>query len=115
MRFDLLVQGAPLSTGAPERALRFARAAVDNRHQIGRIFFYGEAVTVANRFATDDFGTRDRLAQLASEAKFELAVCVTAAARRGILPSESLANGFVIVGLGQLIEAIEESDRLVSF
>lgn len=115
MRFDLLVQGAPLTTGAPERALRFARAAVGARHQIGRIFFYNEAVTVANRFAADDSGTRDHLAQLASEADFELAVCVTAAGRRGIRESESLADGFVIVGLGQLIEAIEDSDRLVSF
>lgn len=115
MRFDLLVQGAPLTTGAPERALEFARAAVDARHRIGRMFFYNEAITVANRFAVDDSGTRDRLARLASEAEFELAVCVTAAARRGILANESLAEGFVIVGLGQLIEAIEESDRLVSF
>ena len=115
MRFDLLVQGAPLTTGAPERALRFARAAVDARHQIGRIFFYNEAVTVANRFAANDSGTRDHLAQLASEAGFELAVCVTAAARRGILENQSLAEGFVIVGLGQLIEAIEDGDRLVSF
>jgi len=115
LRFDLLVQGAPLSTGAPERALRFARAAVAARHQIGRIFFYNEAVTVANRFAADDSCTREHLAQLASETGFELAVCVTAAARRGIVAKESLADGFVIVGLGQLIEAIEDGDRLVSF
>lgn len=115
MRFDLLVQGAPLTTGAPQRAFRFARAAIDARHQIGRIFFYNDAVTVANRFAADDSGTREALAQLASETEFELAVCVTAAARRGIRANESLADGFVIVGLGQLIEAIEDSDRLVSF
>lgn len=115
MRFDLLVQGAPLATGAPERALRFAQAAVDTGHRIGRIFFYNEAVTVANRFAADESGTRKHLAQMASEAGFELAVCVTAAARRGILANESLADGFVIVGLGQLIAAIEDSDRLVSF
>ena len=83
--------------------------------RIGRIFFYNDAVSVANRFAADDSGTRGRLAQLASEAEFELAVCVTAAARRGILADESLADGFVIVGLGQLIEAIEDCDRLVSF
>ena len=115
MRFDLLVQGAPLATGAPERALRFARAAVDAGHEIGRVFFYNEAVSVANRLATDDAGTRDHFAQLAAQAGFELAVCVTAAARRGILAEESLADGFVIVGLGQLIESIEDSDRLVSF
>ena len=115
MRFDLLVQGAPLATGAPERALRFARAVVAARHRIGRIFFYNEAVTVANRFAADHSGTREHLAQLAAQEEFELAVCVTAAARRGILADESLADGFVIVGLGQLIEAIEGGDRLVSF
>ena len=88
---------------------------VDAEHQIGRIFFYNEAVAVANRFSTDDSGTRQRLTRLASEAHFELAVCVTAAARRGIVANASLADGFVVVGLGQLIEAIEDGDRLVSF
>lgn len=79
------------------------------------MFFYNEAVAVANRFAVDASGTRDHLVQLASKAGFELAVCVTAAGRRGIVANESLADGFVSVGLGQLIEAIEECDRLVSF
>lgn len=115
MRFDLLVQGAPLATGAPERALKFARAAIAAGHRIGRIFFYDDGVTVANRFAADKSGTQAQLAQLAAQSQFELAVCVTAAGRRGIRRDESLAEGFVIVGLGQLIEAIEESDRLVSF
>lgn len=95
--------------------MNFARAAIDSGHRIGRIFFYHDAVTVANRFATDESGTRLRLAQLAADAHFELAVCVTAAGRRGIVADESLAEGFAIVGLGQLIEAIEDSDRLVSF
>lgn len=115
MRFDLLVQGAPLSTGAPERALQFARAAIDAGHRIGRLFFYNDAVYVANRFAADESGTRANLAELASDAGIELAVCVSAAGRRGILANESLAEGFVIVGLGQLIQAIEDCDRLVSF
>lgn len=113
MRIDLLVQGAP-ETGAPERALGFARAAIDGGHRIGRVFFYNEAVTFAHRSAADESGVRMRLAQLAMETPFELAVCVAAAGRRGIT-DQSLAEGFVIAGLGQLIEAIEEGDRLVSF
>lgn len=115
MRIDLLVQGAPLTTGAPERALKFARAAIEAGHRIGRIFFYNDAVSVASRFAADETGTRAGLAQLAGQADFELAVCVTAAGRRGVRANESLAEGFTIVGLGQLVEAIEDSDRLVSF
>ena len=115
MRIDLLVQGAPLATGAPERAFKFARAAIQAGHRIGRIFFYNEAVAVANRFVDDKSGSRANLVKLAAQARFELAVCVTAAGRRGILADQTLAEGFVTVGLGQLIEAIEDSDRLVSF
>ena len=95
--------------------MKFAGAAIDAGHRVGRIFFYDEAVVVANRFVPDDSGTRDGLARLAARSGFELAVCVTAATRRGVRADESLAEGFLLVGLGQLIEAIEDSDRLVSF
>lgn len=114
MRIDLLVQGAPLDTGAPGRALTFARAALDAGHRVGRVFFYKDAVTVGNRFASDDTGVREGWTSLAAQNGFELAICVAAASRRGIV-EESIAPAFTIVGLGQLIEAAESSDRLVSF
>jgi tRNA 2-thiouridine synthesizing protein D len=41
-------------------------------------------------------------------------VCVAAALRRGIV-ADSLAPGFRISGLGQLIDAGIKSDRLVVF
>ena len=114
LRIDLLVQGAPLDTGAPRRALKFAQAALDTGHRIGRIFFYKDAVTVGDRFASDEAGTREGWVQLAAQHGFELAICVAAAARRGIV-EETVAPAFTIVGLGQLVEAAESSDRLVSF
>ena len=115
LRISLLVQGAPHSTCAPLNALNFARAALAGGHEVGRVFFYKDAVAVANRFASDEQDLRKEWATLATEASFELAVCIAAAARRGIVEDTSLAAGFTIVGLGQLIEAIEESDRLVCF
>ena len=55
----------------------------------------------------------------------ELAVCIASSVKRGVvdaaeqqrydLPSQSLVDGFALVGLGQLITAIEESDRYVEF
>jgi tRNA 2-thiouridine synthesizing protein D len=114
LRIDLLIQGDPLASGAPCRALGFARAAFDTGHRIGRVFFYKDAVAIGNRFASDDLGVRDGWTQLAASNGFELAICIAAAARRGIV-AESLADGFAIVGLGQLVEAMEESERLVSF
>ena len=44
----------------------------------------------------------------------ELAVCISSAAKRGVSQkSNSLADGFELVGLGQLISAIEASDRYI--
>ena len=115
MRFSLLVQGAPSTTSAPHNALEFARAAVARGHAIGRVFFYKDAVILANRFAADEGALREDWTTLAAEAECELAVCIAAAGRRGIVENDTLAEGFAIVGLGQLIEAMEESDRLVAF
>ena len=114
MRINLLVQGAPFATSASVNALRFATAALAAGHAIGRVFFYKEAVAVGNRFASDDDGVRAGWVALSAEGGFELAICIAAAARRGIVP-DSLAEGFAIVGLGQLIEAMEDGERLVSF
>jgi tRNA 2-thiouridine synthesizing protein D len=44
----------------------------------------------------------------------DLVVCVAAAMRRGIR-DENLAAGFRISGLGQLVEAGTQTDRLVTF
>lgn len=114
VRIDLLVQGGQ-STDAPLSALRFARAALAAGHRIGRVFFYKDAVAVGSRFHSDEDGARRDWAALASERGFELAICIAAGARRGIVEGESVQPGFAIVGLGQLIEAMEEADRLVAF
>ncbi|MCY4012728.1 MAG: sulfurtransferase complex subunit TusD [Gammaproteobacteria bacterium] len=115
MRLSLLVQGEPCTSFAPHNALAFARAAVAAGHGIGRVFFYKDAALLGSRFAADEQKLRDGWTALATEAGFELAVCISAAARRGIVEEHSLADGFTIVGLGQMIEAMEESDRLVAF
>ena len=114
MRISLLVQGAPCSTSSTQSALAFARAALAAGHAIGRVFFYKDAVGLASAFATDEQEVREGWRALAADAGFELAVCVSAAARRGV-EEASVAPGFEIVGLGQLVEAMEVADRLVSF
>ena len=115
MRINLLVQCGPDAAAAATTAQRFARAVLDAGHAIGRVFFYKDAVAVGNHFAADKDGLRQGWRELASRGGFELAVCVAAAERRGIVEGKSLAEGFTIVGLGQLIEAMESGDRLVTF
>ena len=115
VRITLLVQGSPRGTRADASALAFARAAVAAGAVVHRVFFYKEAIYAASRFARDEDGTAGAWATLAGEHGFELAVCVAAAERRGIVEDESLAEGFAVVGLGQMVEAMEASDRVVTF
>ena len=56
----------------------------------------------------------NRWSKLAEQYEVDLVVCVAAALRRGI-KDELLAPGFRISGLGQLVEAGIQGDRLVVF
>ena len=128
MNFALAVYGAPYSSQASSSALRFARAATAAGHEIERVFFYHDGVTVANAAIVAPPADSDLPGEwtaLAGEHKFELAVCIAASLKRGIVneseqkryetPSATLKPGFEIVGLGQLIDAVLNSDRLLTF
>lgn len=115
MRIDLLVQSAPLATPAAKNALEFSRAAVAAGHEVGRVFFYKDAVAIGNRFADDKRGLRAAWIDFGSRHGAELVLCVSAAERRGVVAEHTLAEGFLVRGLGVLVETMAESDRLVSF
>ena len=115
LRIDLLIQGGPLATSATNNALAFARAAVAAGHSVGRVFFYKDAVAIGNRFAEDKGGLRAAWLEFGGCHGAELVLCVSAAERRGVVERHTLAEGFLLRGLGVLVETMVESDRLVSF
>lgn len=115
LRIDLLIQGAPLATSAAKNALGFARAAVDAGHQVGRVFFYKDAVAIGNRLAHDKRHLRDAWVDFGRRHGVELVLCVAAAERRGVVEEHTLAEGFALRGLGVLVATMADSDRLVSF
>ena len=73
----------------------------------------------------DDRNLTNEWSELAENHGLDLVVCVAAAQRRGMLDeaemkrhgksANNLAKGFRISGLGQLIEAGIQSDRLITF
>jgi tRNA 2-thiouridine synthesizing protein D len=93
-----------------------------------RIFFYHDGVNNGTNLTTppqDDRHIVNRWSELAKQHDLDLVVCVAAAQRRGIVDegemqrngksAQNIADGFRISGLGQLIEAGIQSDRLVVF
>jgi tRNA 2-thiouridine synthesizing protein D len=73
----------------------------------------------------DDRNITQLWSELAEKHNLDLVVCIAAAQRRGLLDEDeakrqgkdanNIAPGFRISGLGQLIEAGIQSDRLVVF
>lgn len=129
MRFSILVTAPPQGPGAVT-ALRTVEALLRSEHELYRVFFYGDGVQLANRLAAHDTADNQLQRQwqaLAASGEMPARVCVGAALRRGITDqaeaqragldpnSANLAPGFELVGLGEWIETLPHSDRVVHF
>ena len=128
MKFSILINEGPYTHQASDSAYQFAKSVLAKGHEIFRIFFYHDGVNNATRLTTppqDDRNIVNRWSKLADEHKLDMVVCVAAAQRRGIVDegeakrngkdATNLAPGFRISGLGQLIEAGIQADRMVTF
>ncbi len=128
LRFALVVSGPPYGSEAASLALLFARELLAQGHRLERVFFYQEGVHNASLLtlpANDEADLAAGWRALAAQSGAELAVCVAAAQRRGLLDSQeaalagveqfNVAPPFVLAGLGALTEAALTVDRLVQF
>lgn len=128
MKFSIQVNEGPYQHQASDTAYQFTKAALENGHEIFRVFFYHDGVNNGTRLTTppqDDRNVVNRWSDLAAKYDLDLVVCVAAAQRRGIVDegemqrngkdAENIAPGFRISGLGQLIEAGIQAERLVVF
>ncbi|WP_172621206.1 sulfurtransferase complex subunit TusD [Microbulbifer sp. GL-2] len=128
MKFSLAVYSAPHASQSASSALRFAKALLAKGHEIYRVFFYCDGVQNGNSIAAppqDESDLTGEWQTLQREHNLDLVVCIAAAQRRGVLsqreanrlekPSANLAEGFELAGLGQLTDAVVNSERLVTF
>ena len=128
MKFGILVNEGPYTHQASDSAYHFTEAALRAGHEIVRVFFYHDGVNNGTRLSVppqDDRNISVRWSALAEQHEVELILCVAAAQRRGLLDEDeakragkdanNMAPGFEISGLGQLIDAGIQADRLIVF
>lgn len=128
MKFGILVNEGPYQHQASDSAYMFAKAAIAKGHEVFRVFFYHDGVNNASRLTVppaDDRHIVNRWAALAEEHKIDMVVCIAAAQRRGMMDdneakrqgkdASNIHPAFRISGLGQLVEAGIQCDRLVTF
>ncbi|MFF7706698.1 sulfurtransferase complex subunit TusD [Pseudomonas sp. NPDC007930] len=127
MKFAIAVF-APAHAPASRRALRFAEAVLAEGHEIVRLFFYQDGVHSASAnvvFPQDETDIAQQWRAFIAQQQLDAVVCIAAALRRGVLdareaerysrPAANLPAPWQLSGLGQLHEAAQMADRLVSF
>ena len=128
MNYTIIVHAPGHATDASRTALSFCHAALDAGHSIVRVFFYHDGVENALASRVPPQGELDVTAAWRSfhhSTGVELAVCIAAALRRGVLndedaeryerPASTVDPAFAVVGLGQLIDAAARSERTITF
>ncbi|WP_414501323.1 sulfurtransferase complex subunit TusD [Zymobacter sp. IVIA_12111.31 C1] len=128
MDYGFMVLGAPYSTQASHSALRLAEALPERGHRLKAVFFYHDGVfngAAAMTPPQDEPHLLQRWQRVAEKQQCELLVCVAAGARRGILDAReasrygiaapTLADGFRLAGLSELVMAQQLSDRFITF
>jgi tRNA 2-thiouridine synthesizing protein D len=128
MKFAIVVHGAPYSSEACLSALMFAKAVLASGHSINRVFFYHDGVYTANSLIAppqDEAPVSEQWQEFGTGNNIELIACIASCLRRGILDEteadrydksgSNIAPGFTISGLGQLIDASINADRVVTF
>lgn len=128
MKFSIIVQSSPFSSQGPATALRFAKALLEQGHELYRVFFYADGTLIANNLITSPQDERDlpeAWAELKKQNGLDIVVCIAAAVKRGVIDenearryekeNSNLHPEFELSGLGQLAEAIAVSDRVITF
>jgi len=128
MIYSLLVTSSPCSGQSSATALEFARAVLSRGHEIQRVFFLDEGTHAGSSNTVtpqDEASTTDQWGELAELHSLELLLCVSSALKRGLLDASeaeryeknavTIHAAFEIAGMGQLVDASMNSDRLITF
>lgn len=128
MKFTIVIYAAPYTSGAASSALQFTRSVLSQGHQVYRVFFFGDGVHNANRFAItaqDEENLQQAWNTLIQDNDLDAVVCVSSSLKRGImdqseamrheLDGNTLLASMEIAGLGQLVDATSNSDRVINF
>jgi len=128
MSISVLILGAPFDSEACYSAYRYVKAALETNVKVDRVFFYQSGVHTASSLSCtprDEFNLYAAWQDLKKLYQLDLVVCIAAAARRGIVDASeakrhdkiahNMSTDFELSGLGQLIEAIATTDKLITF
>jgi tRNA 2-thiouridine synthesizing protein D len=128
MIYSLLVLSSPVSGYCSRSAAEFAQRVLARGHTIHRVFFLDNGTLCGSANSVlpqDEEDPLPRWLSLADSHAVELVLCISSALRLGMLDQAEAERYershatvhpvFHIAGLGQLVDACANSDRLITF
>lgn len=128
MQYTLLLLSSPSHGQCLLTAARVAEALVSKGHHLDTVFFSDAATSLGLATLStpqDEISLQQLWQTLALKHGVDLVLCVTSAMQHGVLGADelsadrglhsSLADGFRIGGLGQLVAATHAADRVLTF
>ena len=114
MIFTIITRSSHLQNS--RNALELANSLLKQKHTINCIYFIFDGAYNANNnidLPSDEYEATRAWSKLAQDYNLILAVCAASAARRGIT-IDCIAPGFTLGSIGQLVEACDTADRVVT-
>ncbi|MDP8079361.1 sulfurtransferase complex subunit TusD [Phocoenobacter skyensis] len=126
MHYVIAVKSPVYGSQGSALAFQFVTALIEQGHCVDQIFFFQDGVSNANKFvnpASDEINLVEKWQCLAQSHHLSLHLCIAAAQRRGVVDNQttpikeqsSIAEAFILAGLGEFTQAILKADRLVTF
>jgi tRNA 2-thiouridine synthesizing protein D len=126
--YSLVVLSSPVSGHTSRHAQAFAQCLIARGHTIRRVFFLDAGAIASSSSVIVPQDESDPLrpwSELAQQHAVELVICITSALRYGMLdeteaqryerPGATIEAHFTTSGLGDLVDACANADRVVTF
>lgn len=126
LSYTIILTQSPALSESHATAQRLVAELINNGDIIHRVFFYQDAAYIGIKTQVPGQGLQasfDGWLKLQEQKNFPLQICIANALRRGIIDTteggryqqiETLHNGFQLCGLGEIAEACQTSDRIIT-
>ena len=126
LNYTIILTQSPALSESHTTAQRLIAELIINGDNIDRVFFYQDAAYVGLKSQIPGQGLQASFIgwlNLQQQQSFPLQICIANALRRGVIDSteanryealETLQSGFQLCGLGEIAEACQSSDRIIT-
>lgn len=126
LNYTIILTQSPALSESHTTAQRLVAELIINGDKIDRVFFYQDAAYIGLKSQIPGQGLHasfEGWLNLQQQQDFPLQICIANALRRGVIDNteanryealETLHSGFQLCGLGEIAEACQSSDRIIT-